>query len=321
MSIPIVVNMMQVVMSKSKARWAKMDKHLYIGRRNRHLGLEESKWANPYSLTYNSRERCLALYKEYIVNKITSDPIKYDLLEFAGKELGCTCAPFPCHGDVLRQLYMERFQTNVTECHQEISDSDTNESQISADEPHPVEPEAAQCESKSEQIQKECNNSELVGTQDSGTETKGECEHTPQNDATESQDEIPTRTLGVVNGLEVQDEQIVIPEQYDLTEEDNRRWEAGWCPDYGCDSDHHDSSETAKRHRDTETDLMSLAAGQDDGINLQEITEKFLRGGSTEAILEALSQVEFVESMRKNVKPQGFHEANSGDVPGHDRRL
>jgi hypothetical protein len=77
---------------------------LYIGRENITYNLEESKWANPYSLEFYSREEALSLYETYV----RQSELYNQLDELEGKILGCWCAPKSCHGDILIKLYNEK---------------------------------------------------------------------------------------------------------------------------------------------------------------------------------------------------------------------
>lgn len=83
--------------------WLKDPNHIYIGR-NMALyvkGATHSKWANKYSVKKYGRDRCLELYKEYVLqNKKLMDSLN----ELEGKVLGCWCSPERCHGDILVEL-------------------------------------------------------------------------------------------------------------------------------------------------------------------------------------------------------------------------
>jgi cellular nucleic acid-binding protein len=69
---------------------------------------EDSKWANPYKIpkdsSYTFRNSQLQKYKQYILEKIKEDPIKYNIEELRGKNLGCWCHPERCHGDILIEI-------------------------------------------------------------------------------------------------------------------------------------------------------------------------------------------------------------------------
>jgi len=73
---------------------------VYIGR--------PSKWGNPYShkegtlarYKVETREQAIELYETYL----HASGLINDVGELRGKVLGCWCAPFSCHGDVLVRL-------------------------------------------------------------------------------------------------------------------------------------------------------------------------------------------------------------------------
>ncbi len=80
---------------------------LYIGRAFNMGGwrLRKSKWNNQYSVKKYGRDKAIELYRAYILNT----PYLVDALpELSGKTLACWCAPDPCHGDVLVQLFNQR---------------------------------------------------------------------------------------------------------------------------------------------------------------------------------------------------------------------
>lgn len=88
--LPIVVN----------KHWQEFD--TYIGR--------GSIWGNDYSHKEGTRalyrvgtvEQAISCYRESLWNKIRSGSITLDQLRsLRGLRLGCTCAPRPCHGDVI----------------------------------------------------------------------------------------------------------------------------------------------------------------------------------------------------------------------------
>ena len=77
---------------------------VYIGRAVPELGIEGSKWGNPFVLADDSdaeRERVIAAYREWVV---TQPELMSSLEELRGRRLGCWCAPKRCHGDVLVEL-------------------------------------------------------------------------------------------------------------------------------------------------------------------------------------------------------------------------
>ena len=87
--------------------WASVtNKHIYIGRQNNKLGLEASKWQNPFSTSEYDIETCLSKYEEHIRN---SPDLYNNLGELRGMELGCYCTDSSsrnskCHAFVLEKL-------------------------------------------------------------------------------------------------------------------------------------------------------------------------------------------------------------------------
>jgi hypothetical protein len=84
---------------------------LYIGNAMKRAGynFDRSDWANPYyKLAKTDRERCVALFREYILD---NEELMARLPELRGRALGCWCKPRElCHGDVLIELLGERGQ-------------------------------------------------------------------------------------------------------------------------------------------------------------------------------------------------------------------
>lgn len=72
---------------------------VYIGR--------GSKWGNPFIIGKNGdRDKVISLYRRYILKQ---QHLLDALGELEGKRLGCFCKPEACHGDVLVELFKERF--------------------------------------------------------------------------------------------------------------------------------------------------------------------------------------------------------------------
>lgn len=75
---------------------------LYIGRQNKWLNLEGSKWANPFPMKNEGmRQEVLNNYENYIID---TPELFWALNELEGLTLGCYCSPKKCHGDVLIYL-------------------------------------------------------------------------------------------------------------------------------------------------------------------------------------------------------------------------
>lgn len=71
---------------------------VYIGR--------PSKWGNPFIIGKDgaTRAQVIKWYEAWV--RFQPD-LMASLPELKGKILGCHCAPFPCHGDVLIKLLKE----------------------------------------------------------------------------------------------------------------------------------------------------------------------------------------------------------------------
>lgn len=79
---------------------------VYIGRAGHgHDGI----FGNPFSaMRDGGRDRAIALYKEYFLNRLKIDPRFAARVEkLRGKRLGCFCKPKACHGDVIVE-YLEK---------------------------------------------------------------------------------------------------------------------------------------------------------------------------------------------------------------------
>ena len=84
--------------------WNESKDHVYIGRNMSFYihGASKSKWHNPYSVKKYGLEKCLELYKTYLLN---NEELMSQLDQLRHKKLGCWCKPFsPCHGDILAEL-------------------------------------------------------------------------------------------------------------------------------------------------------------------------------------------------------------------------
>ena len=67
---------------------------VYIGR--------PSVWGNPFVIGKDgTREQVIAKYRAYV---LSNPQLMARIGELRGKTLGCWCAPFACHGDVLVEL-------------------------------------------------------------------------------------------------------------------------------------------------------------------------------------------------------------------------
>ena len=98
--------------SNNLKEWMEKPNHVYIARKGvvfidgKRFPNQDSIWANPYKIGPDmTREQVIEKYKEYITNRLNTEPaLKDELMKLNGKELGCWCSPEPCHGDVLLEL-------------------------------------------------------------------------------------------------------------------------------------------------------------------------------------------------------------------------
>ena len=92
----------------------------YIGRSEEFGG--PTKWGNPYIIgTDGTREEVVAKHEEWFLSDkeikhegfpFSNKELRSQLQELRGKNLGCHCAPRPCHGD----LYLSLANTNNFFC-------------------------------------------------------------------------------------------------------------------------------------------------------------------------------------------------------------
>lgn len=79
---------------------------LYMGRKNEYLGLEQSKWHNPFPMKAEyERLGCIQRFYEYAVKQ---DKLLSELHELDNKILGCYCVPKFCHVHIW--LYLRKKQ-------------------------------------------------------------------------------------------------------------------------------------------------------------------------------------------------------------------
>lgn len=79
-----------------------------------------SIWGNPYHVSLG-RDKCIALYREYVWAQIYSNKISIPmLLSLDGLRLGCFCKPQACHGDVIREAVAWAKTMRNTICLHEI---------------------------------------------------------------------------------------------------------------------------------------------------------------------------------------------------------
>jgi len=93
-------------------KWIENDNNIYIGRagivfiNGVRFPKNDSIFHNPFKIDDNTtREEVIEKYKQYITGKLEIEPeLIQELLKLKNKNLGCWCAPEPCHGDILLEL-------------------------------------------------------------------------------------------------------------------------------------------------------------------------------------------------------------------------
>lgn len=96
--------------------WMKNPEHEYIGRadivfveidgKKERYPKTSSKWANPFKVKKEGRDKCLKLYENWIREKIEKEGTE-ELKKLKNKVLGCWCKPEKCHGDILIKILNE----------------------------------------------------------------------------------------------------------------------------------------------------------------------------------------------------------------------
>ncbi len=84
------------VINKKREGW--VDGAVYVGR--------PSIYGNPFGISkYRSREQVIELYRRHVLS--LPNLLATIKQELRGKDLMCSCAPKPCHADVLLQIANE----------------------------------------------------------------------------------------------------------------------------------------------------------------------------------------------------------------------
>jgi hypothetical protein len=105
-----VINVRKVTLKKRGIadfkEWNKRKNTTYIGRNMAFYvpGSFKSKWCNPFSSKKYGLDTCLKMYEVHVRN---DKKLMGELEELRNMELGCWCAPDPCHGHVLIRMLDE----------------------------------------------------------------------------------------------------------------------------------------------------------------------------------------------------------------------
>ena len=106
--------------------WVDIPGHVYIGRDMSHRveGAVGSKWGNPFKVNANcDLTKSLHQYEHHVRTSRLVDSSGDEfclvdrLIELAGKQIGCWCKPYPCHGDVLIKLFKEFCLSSCKQSH------------------------------------------------------------------------------------------------------------------------------------------------------------------------------------------------------------
>lgn len=97
---------------RNKKRWKQ--EGVYIGR--------PSKWGNPFKIEGDqTREISIQRYAHGLINAIQKrnpsfiqdlQKLEAHLIEHQKLNLICWCAPLPCHGDLIKQVLLNKFHSN-----------------------------------------------------------------------------------------------------------------------------------------------------------------------------------------------------------------
>lgn len=76
---------------------------IYIGR--------GTIWGNPHPIDLGqgiSRPVSIEMYREHLYECLEDGRISIgDILSLSGKRIGCSCAPLPCHGNIIIEVFNE----------------------------------------------------------------------------------------------------------------------------------------------------------------------------------------------------------------------
>ena len=97
--------------------WMEDSNNVYVGRagvvfikkedgEKERFPKRSSIFANPFKIgSDGSRDEVLEKYRIYITKKLdNNNSLQEELLKLEGKNLGCWCAPEPCHANILLEL-------------------------------------------------------------------------------------------------------------------------------------------------------------------------------------------------------------------------
>lgn len=102
--------------------WTEDTNNIYVGRagvvfiknddgERERFPKKSSIFANPFKIgKHGDRTEILNKYRKYMIEKLYNDTsLQKELFKLKGKNLGCWCAPEPCHANILLDL-IKKFQ-------------------------------------------------------------------------------------------------------------------------------------------------------------------------------------------------------------------
>ena len=116
---------------KNLQEWMEDQNNVYIGRAGivfidkQRFPKQSSNFANPFKIGKDgTHNEVIEKYKNYITKKLEEDILlQEELLKMKGKNLGCWCAPEPCHGNILLELLSDpNFEGECVICCQECNE-------------------------------------------------------------------------------------------------------------------------------------------------------------------------------------------------------
>lgn len=88
----------------------------YIGRANSYYGLDESVFANPYTVDEYGREEAVRLYELWLFRQLYRDDAFYESFTgLVGETVACWCLPKLCHGEVLASAVVAYSEDSLDE--------------------------------------------------------------------------------------------------------------------------------------------------------------------------------------------------------------
>ena len=93
-------------------QWIEDPNNVYVGRggvvfvEGKRFPSHSSVFSNPFKIGEDgTRDEVLAKYRDYMYRELCNSPqLQAELWKLRGKNLGCWCAPEPCHANILLEF-------------------------------------------------------------------------------------------------------------------------------------------------------------------------------------------------------------------------